>query len=508
MAQPQVVFGAGHVHVTQVKDALGNKLTPPQVIAAPAVQNIAADFGKADTKMLYGQKEFAIHAAQGKKSTEVSFECGELHAKMLNALYFGQSLSNGSRKIYRDVAGNVVPDSATVPIKVLNVKTFSLGKQKAHTGLKFKNTDGTWAANTEATAGGTPLTAGNYHQSGAVYTFYKDDVGKQVKITRTVLAGSGTPVSVDTVVKIPASLTVNLNAFTRHLGFVKGNAKDYTQTADATLTNKGWKTQEAPAANQFFVADNGVYVFNSAQTYPANVWIKHRADGLAVYSYFSALPTAAYATIINPPSTASFVSDLGVTKTSDNSALSKVDPPTIASQYSASSDGMYTFHSSDADTVLRIDYMPDFFTIQVVAPNEGVYQDDKGVRDTEGLPLTRVALVYPLALLPGQYAASDSGAYYFDNSAAADTFYIDYEYESTDGVTLTMANNDMGSTPIVSLDISGIAEGQEWLIKYPKAIPKAFGFATKLDDFGTYKVTYDVVADRVSGVVGMVYMAG
>ena len=105
MSEPQVVFGAGHVHITLVKDAKGNKVIPPQVIAAPAVQNISADFGKADTKMMYGQKEFAIHAAQGKKTTEVSFECGELYAQMLNQLYFGQSVSAGSQIIYRDNTG-------------------------------------------------------------------------------------------------------------------------------------------------------------------------------------------------------------------------------------------------------------------------------------------------------------------------------------------------------------------------------------------------------------------
>jgi hypothetical protein len=64
----------------------------------------------------------------------------------------------------------------------------------------------------------------------------------------------------------------------------------------------------------------------------------------------------------------------------------------------------------------------------------------------------------------------------------------------------------MGSTPLVAIDISGKAEGQEWLISYPKAVPKAFGFATKLDDFGSYKITYEVIADRVSGEVGTVYM--
>ena len=84
IASPQVVFGSGHVHITQIKDAQGNLLTPPQVIAAPAVTNVSADFGKADVKTMTGQREFAIHAAQGKKSTEISFECGELYVQMLS----------------------------------------------------------------------------------------------------------------------------------------------------------------------------------------------------------------------------------------------------------------------------------------------------------------------------------------------------------------------------------------------------------------------------------------
>jgi len=498
MSEPQVVFGSGHVHITQVKDALGNKITPPQVIVAPAVQNVAADFGKADVKSMHGQKEFALHVTQGKKSTEVSFECGELYLKMLNALYFGQSVVDGSHSIRRDSAGTLVPDEYNTTIKIANKKTFHLAK---------------WQANTSATIGGVSASVateavipnGKYKVSGGIYTFAKGDVGKSAAITYTVLGGA----TVVSTFKIPASLSFNTALF------VKSTAVNKTGVV-GWFTKDGYNANSvAPAAQHYQVASNGIFVF--AATEAVSVTIAHLTHDVNVSSLIASLPTAGYISIIDPPSSAVFVANnhvdlvantgTAMTGVAVGESLTQSATPTTG-QYDVDAGGIYTFAAADVGDTVRAYYTTDFEFLTMTPPNGGEFVEDKGVRNADGFPLTRVELTSPISLLTDQYAVSDSGTYYFDFSNNGDKVYIDYEYASDAGATLVMANNDMGSTPIVALDISGAAEGHEWLVKYPKAVPKAFGFATKLDDFAMYKITYEVIADRVSGEVGRVYMTG
>lgn len=217
MSQPQVVFGAGHVHITQIKDALGNAVTPPQVIAAPAVQNISADFGKADVKLMYGQKEFALHAAQGKKSTEVSFECGELHANMLNALYFGQSLTAGSNIIYRDMSGTAMPDSYTKSYKVNSKRIINLAGFAADSSTStLVSVDNTTVMEkiTDATA---TLATNQYRVTAAgVYTFAQADKNKVVFLRYTVKTPAGNKAGVAKF-KIPniSPFSIKVSKFTK-----------------------------------------------------------------------------------------------------------------------------------------------------------------------------------------------------------------------------------------------------------------------------------------------------
>lgn len=504
MSQPQVIFGSGHVHVTQVKDALGNKITPPQVIAVPAVQNISADFGKADIKTLHGSKEFALHIAQGKKSTEVSFECGEIYAKMLNALYYGQDLIDGSHDIYRDTTGTAVPEDVIRDIKIGNIITFNLGKQVAHTSATVKN-NGVHGAMTKIADVEAVLNAGQYSLDGSIYRFAATDAGKEVKITRKVLdkttqgGANGTPVV--STLNIPASLTWDAHAYSRFVG-ISGSG----------LTRKNYNPLTLPAVGAYQAADNGVVVFNSAQTGLDGRIVTHDTDHVRVATTVTTAPAAGYVAIMNPPSSATFVSDVGVvlklgtvTGLSAGDSFAKTATPATG-QYDVDAGGVYTFAAADAGVTVTVHYVPNFTFITVTPPGDGVYSIDKGVRDSDGIAFTRVAVTNPLSLLPQQYAADDAGTYYLPGAQAGDTLYIDYDYASSAGVTLDIVNNDMGSGPTVALDLSGVAEGQGWLVTYPRAVPKSVTFATKQDDFSSYKFSFEVMADRVSNKVGTIYM--
>lgn len=498
MAEPQVVFGAGHVHITQVKDALGNKITPPQVIAAPAVQNVAADFGKADVKTLHGQKEFAIHAAQGKKSTEVSFECGELYLKMLNALYFGQSVESGSLAIRRDTAGTLVPEYYERSVKITAArKSFQINNLVSVTGVLI---NGVAAA---AYTGSEAVPTGQYKVSNGMFSFAAANANKYTTITYVAVGG----VTVSSQLKIPETLSFNSHDFTAQL----------TLTASLAFSREAYNIEGATPAVGSYQMDKGIYIYNGAET-RTNLVITHTTDGQRVVSTIAALPTSAVGVIIDPPGSSVYVSTVSVRHTKSNGGMTGValgDELTAGSgtpttgQYVVTPSGqtaIYSFAVADVGETVKITYTTDFEYMVMTPPNAGEFVADKGVRNADGMPLTRVALTSPVSLLHNQYAVSNAGAYYFDSSNAGDRLFIDYEYSSSAGATLVIANNDMGSTPIVSLDISGTAEGQEWLIKYPRAIPKAFGFATKMDDFGTYKITYDVLAERMSGKVGTVCM--
>ena len=486
IASPQVVFGSGHVHITQIKDAQGNLLTPPQVIAAPAVTNVSADFGKADVKTMTGQREFAIHAAQGKKSTEISFECGELYVQMLNSLYFGQTVTGGSHAIYRDAQGTVLPESYSKNHLIYSKKALNLSAFSAHSSA--------------VNAAGTTLDASLYTVTrGGVYTFDKSLYKQKISLTYSV---KNTTTSVTTVIAtltVPSILSVDVTDLVS-LSSLKIGA--------TALVKDLYNSSAQLATNHYMLSPDGLLMIKTILTGTASLTVtlnnvRESGADLPVQLSIASLPTDDASILIDLPANAKFKADNGVSLA--GVAMTKVATTPTTGQYSVdATTGRYTFAAADDSKKISISYTTTVMFYSVTPPNNGSFIRDKGVRNSQGLPLTRV--ISGEALLPNQYAVTVTGSYYFDDTAFGEKYYLDYEYKSTDGATLVIQNNDMGSTPLVALDISGKAEGQEWLISYPKAVPKAFGFATKLDDFGSYKITYEVIADRVSGEVGTVYM--
>lgn len=496
MGEPQVLFGAGSAHVTPTRDAKGNKIAVPQVISLPEVMDINAGFGKSDVKTAHGQRQYAIHAARGKSTIEVSFTCGETYLRAINALYFGQTVKSGSHRIYRDSTGTEIPEGSRTQIKINTKKTFHLGKWVSNTSVAIAGSNATLAT-------GATIFTGQYKVSGGRYSFSASDVGKEAKLTY-VVAGGATVVS---TFKIPPTLSFSTVLLTKVNSVNKTNVTGYF-TRD-TYNPAGI----APIVAHYQASANGIMVF--APTEAVSVTISHNTNGVAVSSLVASLPAAGYNCIIDPPSSALFVGNIGIELVSDygtamtgvavGETLTQSATPT-SGQYDLSNVGIYTFAAADAGDDVRISYTTDFMFLTVSPPGDGEFIADKGVVNTDGLPLTRVELTSPISLLRDQYAVSGAGDYYFDNSNRGDTVYIDYEYATAEGGTLVIENLDMGSTPRVALDISGSAEGQEWLVQYPNAIPKSYEFATKTDDFAQYKITFEVVADRRSRTVGTLYM--
>lgn len=133
------------------------------------------------------------------------------------------------------------------------------------------------------------------------------------------------------------------------------------------------------------------------------------------------------------------------------------------------------------------------FQITPTVPSSGTFARDLGVRDSNGLPVTKVASA-PAA---GQYSVSGGGVYTF---AAADTgkqVFISYAYTATvaGANKMTIQNLPMGAAPIVQLEVFFSKNGKQFGTRYPQAIASKLGWQSKLDDYMVPELEFECFAD-------------
>lgn len=132
------------------------------------------------------------------------------------------------------------------------------------------------------------------------------------------------------------------------------------------------------------------------------------------------------------------------------------------------------------------------FQITPTIPASGTWSRDLGVRDGNGIPMTRVASA-PTA---GQYSVT-AGVYLF---AAADTgklVFINYEYTatSTTAKSLTVKNLLMGYAPTFSLALALPFNGKNFYLRLPCVVSSKLSFAAKNDDFNVPEIDLEAFAD-------------
>lgn len=132
------------------------------------------------------------------------------------------------------------------------------------------------------------------------------------------------------------------------------------------------------------------------------------------------------------------------------------------------------------------------FTITPTVPSSGTWTADLGVKNANGLPLTRVAS----APTTGQYSVT-AGAYLF---AAADTgtqVFICYQYTatSTTAKKSTVLNLPMGYAPSFRADILVPYQGKSLVFTIPQCLVSKFGISTKQDDFLIPELDWEGFAD-------------
>lgn len=136
-------------------------------------------------------------------------------------------------------------------------------------------------------------------------------------------------------------------------------------------------------------------------------------------------------------------------------------------------------------------------TITPSPPNGGTWAADLGVRDSNGIPMTRVTTT-PAT---GQYSVS-AGAYTFAAADQGKTVYIAFQYTSAIASAKrgSIQSLVMGPAPRFRVDVS-IPYGPKVLtLAFLSCVSSKLTFATKQDDFSIPEMDIDAVGDTFGNV--------
>lgn len=121
-------------------------------------------------------------------------------------------------------------------------------------------------------------------------------------------------------------------------------------------------------------------------------------------------------------------------------------------------------------------------SVHIVPPSTGVFADDLGVIDANGVPMTRVSS----SPTGGQYSLAGA-TYSFSDIDVGKTVYINYSYTNSSlpatAQKMTVTNVIMGSAPIFSAQFMASKNGKTIWRKFPNCIATKLSSDYKNDDF-------------------------
>jgi len=137
------------------------------------------------------------------------------------------------------------------------------------------------------------------------------------------------------------------------------------------------------------------------------------------------------------------------------------------------------------------------YQITPSVPGSGTWARDLGVKDSNGVPMTRVAS----APATGQYSVA-AGVYTFASADTTKTVFISYQYTatSTTAKKSTVQNVLMGYAPSFSADLYFPYSGKTLAIYLRNAISTKLTLASKLDDFLLPEFDFEGFADSSGNV--------
>jgi len=175
-------FGAGTLWGFPVG---GNTAANPTPMKFGTLQDVSLDIS-GDVKQLYGQKQFPEAVARGKCKITGKSKFAAINGKMLNDLFFGQTMGTG-------MITTALDEAASIPATPFQITVSHAANFKQDWGIRFVTT-------------GLPLTrvvsgptAGQYSVNTAtgVYTFAAADTGAAVLISYTwTNAAAGTQLNI------------------------------------------------------------------------------------------------------------------------------------------------------------------------------------------------------------------------------------------------------------------------------------------------------------------------
>jgi len=162
-------FGSGTLWGFPVS---GNVATNPTPMRFGTLQDVSLDIS-ADVKQLYGQKQFPEAVARGKCKITGKSKFASINGKILNDLFFGQTLVAGMTQVSLDESLTV----ATGTVTLSHAGTFvqDWGVRYSTTGLPLVRV-------------ASAPTLGQYSLSGSTYTFNASDNGAVVLVSYTFSA--------------------------------------------------------------------------------------------------------------------------------------------------------------------------------------------------------------------------------------------------------------------------------------------------------------------------------
>jgi len=166
----------------------GNTAANPTPMKFGTLQDVSLDIS-GDIKQLYGQKQFPEAVARGKCKISGKAKFASINGKMMNDLFFGQTMGSGMVKTALD-------ETATVPATPFQITVQNAATFKQDWGVRY-------ASGINA---GVPLTrvaaspaVGQYsvNTTTGIYTFSSSDTGASVQISYTfVAATTGTQLNI------------------------------------------------------------------------------------------------------------------------------------------------------------------------------------------------------------------------------------------------------------------------------------------------------------------------
>lgn len=138
------------------------------------------------------------------------------------------------------------------------------------------------------------------------------------------------------------------------------------------------------------------------------------------------------------------------------------------------------------------------YQITPTVPGSGTWSRDLGVRDSNGVPMTRVAS----APATGQYSVA-AGVYTFASADTTKVVFISFQYTatSTTAKKSTVSNVLMGYAPAFQVDLFLPYQGKQLVLTLPYAVGSKMSFATKQDDFTVPEFDFTAFADASGNVM-------